>query len=315
MKKKAIKITKKRIEKNGLLKAMTNMNKDLEENGSYFTTSLTEATLFGAVYGIQYNVEINEYNRYSCGCIDYDNVTLIDSYEELPGKFLVQYLEDCGIDVVDPPEAEIDIFCYEDADGNFNLDYRYGKIIITTYNDIDSLCEWCKEKEEAKLFVEDMPPIDALFDNEILSHGLAAYRGSQNENTIMNAFRNISDAIAAGTDIAICCSNKAQRIGPVGIYVRGHVYCASNIDLYSEREGGSRYVDTRSWRYQQGIISSKDEIDLTRWDHNEYIVNPKEVIGFWMKDWAIKQWPGLFERLQTICKDHNMVLHVAKKRH
>lgn len=315
MKKKTIKITKKRIEKNGLLKAMTDMNKDLEESGRYFTTSLTEATLFGAVYGIQYNVEINEYNRYSCGCIDYDNVTLIDSYEELPGKFLVQYLEDCGIDVVDPPEAEIDIFCYEDADGNFNLDYRYGKITVTIYNDIDSLCEWCKEKEAAKLFVEDMPPIDNLFDNEIVSHGLAAYRGNQNEDTIMNAFRNISDAMAAGTDIAICCSNKTQRIGPVGIYVRGHVYCASNIDLYSEREGGSRYVDTRSWRYQQGIISSKDEIDLTRWDHNEYIVNPREIIGFWMKDWAIKQWPGLFERIRNLCKAHNMVLHVAKKRH
>ena len=313
--KKTIKITKKRIEKNGLLEAMTDMNKDLEESGRYFTTSLTEATLFGAVYGIKYDVEINEYDRYSCGCIDYDNVTLIDSYDELPGKFLVQYLEDCGIDVVDPPEAEIGIFCCEDADGNFDLDYRYGKITVTIYNDIDSLCEWCQEKEEAKLFVEDMPPIDLLFNNEIVSHGLAAYRGSQNENAIMAAFKSISDAMAAGTDIAICCSNKAQSIGPVGIYVRGHVYCASNIDLYSEREGDSRYVDTRSWRYQQGIISSKTEIDLTRWDHTEYIVNPKEVIGFWMKDWAIKQWPGLFEHLQKLCKDHNMVLHVAKKRH
>lgn len=309
----------KRIKSNELLESMKDMNKSLENYGSWFTSSLTKATLFGLVYGIYYDVEIVEYDRYKCGCIDHDNGSWIDYIDNLPPTQLIPWLEDHDIDCVNPPEVDVDIFCNEeDEDADeviYDLDYRYGKIVVTVYNDIDSLCEWCKEKEEAKLFVEDMPPIDALFDNEIVSHGLAAYRGSQNEDTIMNAYKNISDAMAAGTDIAICCSNKAQRIGPVGIYVRGHVYCASNIDLYSEREGGSRYVDTRSWRYQQGIISSKTEIDLTRWDHTEYIVNPKEMIGFWMKDWAIKQWPGLFERIRKLCEAHNMVLHVAKKRH
>ena len=306
---------KKRIKNNGLLQAMFNMNKQLRDYGKYFTTSLTEATLFGGVYGIQYNVEITQYDRYSCGCIDHDNGTLIDYYDELSGKFLVQYLEDCNIDVINPPEAEITIFCYEDMNDKYITEEKYGRIKIIIYNDINSPCDYCKEKEEAKLFVEDMPPIDSLFNHEIVSHGLAAYRGSQNEDSIMAAYNGISDAMAAGTEIAICCSNKAQRIGPVGIYVRGHVYCASNIDLYSEREGDSRYVDTRSWRYQQGIISSKDQIDLTQWDHNEYIVNPREVIGFWMKDWAIKQWPGLFDKIRKLCEAHNMVLHVAKKRH
>lgn len=310
----------KRIKNNELLEAMRDMNKSLEDHGYWFTSSLTKATFFGLVYGIYYDVEIVECNKFKCGCEDHDNESWVDYVNNLPATQLIPWLEDHDIDCVNPEvEVDTEIFCNaEDEDADeivYDLDYRYGKITVTIYNDIDSLCEWCKEKEEAKLFVEDMPPIDALFDNEIVSHGLAAYRGSQNEDTIMNAYKNISDAMAAGTDIAICCSNKAQRIGPVGIYIRGHVYCASNIDLYSERENGSRYVDTRGWRYQQGIISSKTEIDLTRWDHTEYIVNPKEVIGFWMKDWAIKQWPGLFERLQKLCKDHNMVLHVAKKRH
>lgn len=310
----------KRIKNNELLESMRDMNKSLEDHGYWFTSSLTKATFFGLVYGIYYDVEIVECNKFKCGCEDHDNESWVDYVNNLPATQLIPWLEDHDIDCVNPEvEVDTEIFCNaEDEDADeivYDLDYRYGKITVTIYNDIDSLCEWCQEKEEAKLFVEDMPPIDALFNNEIVSHGLAAYRGSQNEDTIMNAYKNIFDAMAADTDIAICCSNKAQRIGPVGIYVRGHVYCASNIDLYSEREGGSRYVDTRSWRYQQGIISSKDEIDLTRWDHTEYIVNPKEVIGFWMKDWAIKQWPGLFERIRKLCEAHNMVLHVAKKRH
>lgn len=313
----------KRIKNNELLEAMKDMNESLKNCGIWFTNSLTKATLFGLVYGIYYDVEIVEYDRYKCGCIDHDNGSWVDHVNNLPPTQLISWLEDHEIDCINQPEVDVEVFCdaaneaedEEDADVNFNLDYIYGKITVTIYNDIDSLCEWCQEKEDAKLFVEDMPPIDNLFDNEIVSHGLAAYRGSQNEDTILAAYKNISDAMAAGTDIAICCSNKAQRIGPVGIYVRGHVYCASNIDLYSEREGDSRYVDTRSWRYQQGIIYSKDQIDLTRWIHNEYIVNPREIIGFWMKDWAIKQWPGLFERIRNLCKAHNMVLHVAKKRH
>ena len=62
------------------------------------------------------------------------------------------------------------------------------------------------------------------------------------------------------------------------------------------------------------LISRRDELDLSVWDHTEFFVKPKEFIAFWAKDWFIKDVPGGREFVNKLRKMGHKV-YITRRRH
>ena len=114
------------------------------------------------------------------------------------------------------------------------------------------------------------------FDNRPLFHGTMAY----NHCTIEEGLQRILN-IRDNTSWQICCSSKP--LGAFGVIVKGEVLVASNIDLCSDIDKcGRRYYDAGTYRAEKGIIHSIEEIDNTKWEHNEFVVHNHTIIGLWV---------------------------------
>ena len=160
-----------------------------------------------------------------------------------------------------------------------------------------------------------LEPVDFLFHNMILSHGIATgYSGNVDAKEIVNRFLWLNNA--CGEDVEICCSHKSQRIGGIGVYVKGYNSVVSNIDLFSSTGmDGRKYFQEDSWR-TDGIVFNREDYSLNQWDHTEHIVYPDKIIGVWIKEWFLTnpEAKELAETLKQMCREHNMVFHVCKNR-
>lgn len=150
---------------------------------------------------------------------------------------------------------------------------------------------------------------DSLLQAAIYSHGLAAYQGKRSVSDILWDAANID----SHPEWEICCAWKTQHIGPVGIYVRGNVTVASNIDLCSSvSDSGDRVFDTEDWR-SRGIFWRREDLDFSQWDHCEFMVQTDEIVGFWIKDWYLASSEG--QQIKAVVEKIGRRLFVVKKRH
>lgn len=152
-------------------------------------------------------------------------------------------------------------------------------------------------------YVKDLPSPDRLFNCEIVSHGLAAYKKGGDVQIVQN-LRNILRNIA---NMEICAAHKSQHIGPAGIYVMGDMKFVSNIDLCSSYDAKGRYIYRHYW--QVAGVFAKHQINLSKWSHMEYIVIPKKICGIWYKEEVSKD---LLLKLEEIARAIKVNLYKVK---
>ena len=160
------------------------------------------------------------------------------------------------------------------------------------------------EEEYEKVYMDQLDPVDGLFHCEVVSHGLAAYSGGDP----IEKLQKIMEGIEVGY-MQLCAAHKSQKIGAVGVYLMGHVHCVSNVDLYSEKENNgvkSRFILEDNL---DKLIYTKEEIDLTKWSHMEYIVTPRKICGIWYKE---ETKEDIIVELQNIAKDLGVKLYKVK---
>lgn len=174
-------------------------------------------------------------------------------------------------------------------------------------------CEDCLEASRYVLQLKETMRPDSLLQQAIYSHGLATGFG-MNEVSAEKAEENLKILLnLVGSDKEICCSWKNQQIGGFGLFIKGEVTIASNRDLWSY-VGRSGQREFNSDEYEDYIISRRDEVDFSVWDHTEFFVKPKELIAFWAKDWFVRDVPGgreLVEKLQ----DWGYKVYITRCRH
>lgn len=185
-------------------------------------------------------------------------------------------------------------------------------IVIEKTVYVDQVCDTCGQfYDEQGNYKEG--GVDKLFDCKIWSHGLATgFSGRLTSEEI----KKRAIEVAQNPDWQICCSDKTQRIGGIGLYVQGHVLYVSNIDLWSSVDyKGHRTFDMSNWR-SDGLITSIEDYSLDRWDHNEVILTNYKIVGIWVKDWFFNQEgiKDLWEEIKKTAKENNLAVHVVKKR-
>ena len=202
----------------------------------------------------------------------------------------------------------------------YNIEEKKTEYIVeitepTEYEEDGCICEECEESHN--FFYDENGNykeggVDKLFDCKVWSHGLATgFSGNMSASSLLDRFASID------SNWQICCSDKSQRIGGIGLYVQGHVQYASNIDLYSRiNNRGHRVFDVTNWRAEDGLITSPVDYSLDKWDHTESIITNFKIVGIWIKDWFLSQ-PGIKElwwKLCKIAKENNMAIHIVKAR-
>lgn len=179
-------------------------------------------------------------------------------------------------------EAELDessLMCFFKAEREFTEEEvaEEDKLFDEKYALIEEIEN--TEEEYEKVYMDQLDPVDGLFHCEVVSHGLAAY----SDGDPIEKLQKIMEGIEVGY-MQLCAAHKSQKIGAVGVYLMGHVHCVSNVDLYSEKENNgikSRFILEDNL---DKLIYTKEEIDLTKWSHMEYIVTPKKIVGIWYKE-------------------------------
>ena len=153
-----------------------------------------------------------------------------------------------------------------------------GELVYRIYRQED-----CCNCENVAAIKECNKP-DSLLQQAVYSHGLATgFKGKKNWKEVLDSFFGVVETAGVGE---ICCSWKTQCIGGFGIFLTGKVTLACNRDLWSSiNKKGDRIFDTYDYEYLENIISHKEDLNLSVWDHTEFFVIPKGFYGFWTKQW------------------------------
>lgn len=120
------------------------------------------------------------------------------------------------------------------------------------------------------------------FNDMIWAHGLSGKNKPAHE-AIMSLINNPS--------LERCCSHVDQLVGHVGVYCKGTVLMASNIDLMSmPTVDGHRGIDIALSRNKiKGIIYETKDIDTTIFCNGEIIMKDMEIVGIWTKQEPTKE--------------------------
>ena len=249
------------------------------------------------------DTSIQEYKCPECGCETGHYNSSIEEFHN--PKEIINTLSEYD---------SIDLYKNTMCDGN---DY-YCVSTMTDEEIVDeSPCEACEEI--ACAFYDEQGNykeggVDNIFDSMIWAHGLATgFSGSCDAKEIVNRIVNLD----SHSEWQICCSHKSQRVGPIGVYMKGHAQYVSNIDLFSRIDSrGYRVFDPSDWRAEEGLIFSPEEISLDSWDHSETILVNHRIVGIWVKEWALKDpsLKKLWDYLVPIAKDNGWLTHVCKAR-
>ena len=253
------------------------------------------------------SVNIKEFvtYKYKCGD-DEDRYDTEECYFYSVDKFLnyIKNFDDKN------SSARLSIAAHDSIiSGEIMLDVN---MVVEKTVQVDEVCDTCSQfYDEQGNYKEG--GVDKLFDCKIWSHGLATgFSGRLTSEEIKK--RTIE--VAQNPEWQICCSDKTQRIGGIGLYVQGHVLYVSNIDLWSSVDyKGHRTFDMSNWR-SDGLITSIEDYSLKEWDHNEVILTNYKIVGIWVKDWFFNQEgiKDLWEEIKKTAKENNLAIHVVKKR-
>lgn len=152
-------------------------------------------------------------------------------------------------------------------------------VTIYVYNikkNIKTICDHCLKKH--RKYLSNYMPYDKTFDILVWSHGVNAFNIASSIDDVINRIKFVASSKAQ-----ICCSHKTQRIGNVGVFVRGKVICASNVDLYSYiDEEGERYTPFKT--VLKHIVRNFSEYRLDICEFTEIILVPNKVYAIWAKE-------------------------------
>lgn len=139
-------------------------------------------------------------------------------------------------------------------------------------------------KESGMYELKESVRPDSLIQNAIYSHGLdTGFDGKRNVKDIIDKMVTVCDfSDDVFNNAEICASWKTQKIGGCGLYIKGDVTVASNIDLYSFVDANGERIFNKTGRVD-GIFTRREELDLHKWDHTEFFVRPESIVGFWIK--------------------------------
>ncbi len=170
---------------------------------------------------------------------------------------------------------------------------------------MDSKCPDC----EAQELKEAMKP-DSLLQVAVYSHGLATgFAGRKSALEIeqaINSFESIEGEV--------CASWKTQKIGGFGLFVRGEVTIASNMDLWSTlSDSGERIFDPEDYR-ANGLFTTRDELDLAQWDHTEFFIKRPRIVAVWCKDWFYQSSQEVRDLVARL-RDAGRKVYIVGKRH
>ena len=220
----------------------------------------------------------------------------------LGGKVYISHVEvvyTCGcVDRLSPNTSYMKGGHFEIVDG----------LIVYRIRENESCCN-CGEVAAIKNAAKP----DSLLQQAIYSHGLATgFSGKKSWEDVEESFFGVINAAESKGEI--CCSWKTQCIGGFGIFVQGEVTLASNRDMWSTvNKAGDRIFNTEDDDYTSNIITSKEQLDFTVWDHTEFFVKPKMFYGFWAKQWFYSAHKEeIDEFVKRGCK--NRKLYIIKNR-
>ena len=197
--------------------------------------------------------------------------------------------------------------------GEWHIEIR-GLGLCAVYRIVkEEKCENCGTTEKIKEYYRP----DSLLQTSIYSHGLATgFSGHKSNSDIKESIVGVIDACLHGGEI--CCSWKTQQIGGIGLFIRGEVTLASNRDMWSStNKNGERIFDADDDRYLDNIITRKEELDLTVWDHTEFFIIPKDCCGVWVEDWFYQSNKDFVKSLMEEFHrfNPNLKLFNTKRRH
>jgi len=136
------------------------------------------------------------------------------------------------------------------------------------------------EGEDQDLTSFSIRPEDAI-QRMVFSHGLAAY-------SMRGAYTNaqkIKDSIENYSPFQICCSLQGEEVGPVGLWIRGLVYCVADRDVKSFVKHNERHCRLRyDWLVKTNFVRTKEQLDFyTPEKYHEAILRPSSIAGVWLK--------------------------------
>lgn len=275
----------------------------------------------GGVIVALYILEVKTLGSFQCGCQDYDTTFEISfcTKDELIKKtkernlkivkaegFFQEIVKGCGCCN----------FCSYGNSCNYSpetseLSWEYVHYVTTEETVVyERMCDVC-----APFYTVDREywegDVDFLFHSSILTHGLSTPfngRWISHDEIIERGV-----AVADNPDWQICCCDKYNSIGSVGLFLQGWVHYASNKDLWSYiNELGDRIFDLD--RYSHYLIQNKSQMDLSVWDHTELIVSHYTIKGVWVKKSSLMKDPGLQRVVDTLSKNLDVKIFYIKDR-
>lgn len=182
--------------------------------------------------------------------------------------------------------------------------------------------ELCEEDQQQVLKSWEYQPYDNLFDHMVWSHGLLAYADTCD---LYDALRNLDILEDFANSAEICCADKSQRLGPIGVYLRGSCKVVSNSDLSSYKIKKSctcRVWDSEKALPFKGIVDNtkdiiyrKEEYKREPYSHCEVILYDYVLLGIWVKEEYIRDLSTEdkkeLETLLKAAKDRGLVVHIV----
>ena len=135
-----------------------------------------------------------------------------------------------------------------------------------------------KQEEEFRSHVPDSSIQELTF-----SHGFVACKSPQTCENVIENFKKILDAMNNKNVIEICCARENEKLGPVGIALKGQVSIAAKHDLCSKkRENGSRKC---AWSLIDLLVTTADKLIPEKgYPYIEAWVNPQVIKYIWIQN-------------------------------
>lgn len=153
---------------------------------------------------------------------------------------------------------------------------------------------------------------DLLFNNVILSHGLFFIPEDEDVKELKPDLKILLNLkkILENDNLQICCSRKSERLGPVGIYVKGENLLVSNMDIGSTYgELGERYITEEVIGKFKNITSMEEYKKI--YDHCEHIVTKSKIVGFWFSKNSLPLYYELYKDLKVLSCKYNLPIHIC----
>lgn len=174
----------------------------------------------------------------------------------------------------------------EIIEGSIHIEERDEPDAIFVWFETDThstTCDWCGKKGPIVYADQYEQDFDPAIADRFFSHGVAAYvKGDpiHHAQIIIDYIEHGVSTIFDRPYVQICCSHEDEHIGDYGIYVKGIVHIVASEDIHSFiDEEGRRFF--RRHRFEE--VKTIEEYDEWSYGHKEIIVDPKEIVGVWVK--------------------------------